>query len=326
MNTKRSIALSLLYITICGIFSFGLFNSVKAQTANGNYNPTVNTSPQTTTAVNANKPQTIVPVLLQPDAFPGLTNTGDLKTFLGPVFNFAIALAVVLALVMIIFGGIEYMTTDSWEKKNSGKERIVGAFIGLGLALVSWLLLYTINPTLVSFNGNTLLNPPAPVVNTSNTTTNVTGATNTSTTSTNTNSTSSTGDFSGQQCNNCVNVKDLGLTCKSGSNCQLNSTLAKELSVAFAGQNAQITEGYPPTVAHSGINNCHDNGTCADVNLIDRSTDISEVKPLYDSMVSAGLHPAYEVSDPSMCQQYTAAGVKCISSPLNTAPSFHVNM
>src|SRR5689334_12127314 len=71
----------------------------------------------------------------------------------------AIAIAVVAALTFIIWGGIEYMTTDSWSGKNDGKTKIQDALYGLGLALVSWLLLYTINPTLVSFSGNKLINP-----------------------------------------------------------------------------------------------------------------------------------------------------------------------
>ena len=100
-------------------------------------------------------------------------------TLLGYVFNFGLAIAVVLALVMIIWGGIEYMTTDSWEGKNDGKTRIQNALYGLGLALASYLILYTINPCLVQFvptpggctSTNTFLNPPAPsTTNTSNAT------------------------------------------------------------------------------------------------------------------------------------------------------------
>ena len=102
--------------------------------------------------------QTYVP--LQPNAFPGVTeNTTNLGLFLGSVFNWGIALAVVLALIMIIYGGIEMMTTDSWEKHTAGQERIWGALKGLGLALVSWLLIYVINPNLVLLNGNLILSP-----------------------------------------------------------------------------------------------------------------------------------------------------------------------
>lgn len=100
-------------------------------------------------------------VLLEPSAFPGIADqTGSslgLGNFLGQVFNFGIAIAVVLALAMIIWGGIMYMTSDSWTGKDDGKSKIQDALIGLGIALVSWLLLYTINPNLVTFQNNTFL-------------------------------------------------------------------------------------------------------------------------------------------------------------------------
>jgi hypothetical protein len=79
-------------------------------------------------------------------------NVGNLSSFLGQVFNLGIAVAVVLALIMIIWGGIEYMTTDAFTGKSDGKKKITDALLGLGLALISWLLLYTINPCLVQFS------------------------------------------------------------------------------------------------------------------------------------------------------------------------------
>jgi len=95
---------------------------------------------------------------LEPNAFAGFNTTSptgnSLADFLGNVFSFGIAAAVVLALIMIIWGGIEYMTTDSWQNKDDGKKRIQDALLGLGLALISYLILFTINPCLVDFMGN----------------------------------------------------------------------------------------------------------------------------------------------------------------------------
>jgi hypothetical protein len=91
---------------------------------------------------------------LEKNAFPGITvptGQSSLTTFLSQVFSFGIAIAVALAVIMVIWGGIEYMTTDAWEKKEDGQKRINSALLGLGLALISWILLYTINPCLVQF-------------------------------------------------------------------------------------------------------------------------------------------------------------------------------
>jgi len=90
----------------------------------------------------------------------------NLGGFFGQVFNYGIAVAAVLALIMIIAGGIQYMTVESWGGKSDAKQRIEDALVGLGIALVSWLILYTINPCLVYYtatNGcnsaNTLITP-----------------------------------------------------------------------------------------------------------------------------------------------------------------------
>jgi len=101
---------------------------------------------------------------------PGIVQAGksgtNLSAFLNTVFQLGISIAVALSLIMVIWGGIEYMTTDSWSGKDDGKTKIRNAFYGLGLALISWLLLYTINPCLVEFtktknceSANTFLSP-----------------------------------------------------------------------------------------------------------------------------------------------------------------------
>ncbi|MFA6227392.1 MAG: pilin [Candidatus Paceibacterota bacterium] len=105
---------------------------------------------------------------LEPSAFSqlgvglvdGKIQTSNLSNFLRDIFNFGIAIAVVLSVVMISWGGILYMTTDSWSGKEDGKEKIENALYGLALALVSWLILYTINPALVDFTGNRIVNTP----------------------------------------------------------------------------------------------------------------------------------------------------------------------
>ena len=89
---------------------------------------------------------------LEPGVFGG-TDTTDLGTYIGNMFDLLIAIAVVLAVVMIIIGGFEYMTTDSWQKKSDGIKRIKDAFWGLGLALAAYLILWTINPCLIDFVG-----------------------------------------------------------------------------------------------------------------------------------------------------------------------------
>ena len=65
----------------------------------------------------------------------------------------------VLAVVMIVMGGIQYMTSDLVSSKEAGKESIRNAILGLLLGLGAWLILNTINPDLL----NSCLNSIPPV-------------------------------------------------------------------------------------------------------------------------------------------------------------------
>ncbi len=83
----------------------------------------------------------------------GLTviHDSDLENYISTVYKILIAAAAVLAIVMIFWGGVQYMTTDAWQGKNDGKKRIQNAIIGLIMALASYAILNTVNPNLLNF-------------------------------------------------------------------------------------------------------------------------------------------------------------------------------
>lgn len=83
---------------------------------------------------------------------PGVTSSMSFGDFLNAMFKIGLAVAATLAVVMITIGGLEYMTTDSISGKSEGKERITNAVIGLLIALLIWVILYTINPNLIKFD------------------------------------------------------------------------------------------------------------------------------------------------------------------------------
>ncbi len=91
------------------------------------------------------------------EQLPGV-KTDNLGVYLGGMFELAIGIATVLAVLMIVIGGFKYMTAEaSPYSVEEAKEQIKGALIGLVLVLASWLILNTINTDLVNFNTN--LNP-----------------------------------------------------------------------------------------------------------------------------------------------------------------------
>ncbi len=92
--------------------------------------------------------------LLSP--LPGTGPESNFGDYVPIVFNLSIGIAAILAVVMIIMGGLQYMSTDAIQGKSDGKNRITAALLGLGLALAAYVILWQINPNLVRFELNKL--------------------------------------------------------------------------------------------------------------------------------------------------------------------------
>jgi hypothetical protein len=81
-------------------------------------------------------------------------STDALKVYIPYIFNLLIGLSAVWAVLMIVIGGFQYMSTDAIQKKEDGKKRIQNAVYGLVLVIGAWLILWTINPNLLTLNLN----------------------------------------------------------------------------------------------------------------------------------------------------------------------------
>lgn len=68
------------------------------------------------------------------------------------IYTVAIGIGSILAVVMVIIGGIKYTVMESFGAKTDAKKQITSAFLGLVLLLGSYLILKTINKDLVNFN------------------------------------------------------------------------------------------------------------------------------------------------------------------------------
>ena len=104
--------------------------------------------------------QTVEYVPLVP--LPGVELNGgnNLSGYLSALFRIGIGVAAVLAVIMIMIGGFQYMGSDSVTSKSEGRERITGAILGLMLLLFSVVLLQTIYRPITSLQ----LNVPTPQV------------------------------------------------------------------------------------------------------------------------------------------------------------------
>ena len=93
---------------------------------------------------------------------PGLTssevtsvvNTQGFANFFNNLYKYLIGLAAVFAVIMIIWGGLEYATQDSVSKKSNAKERIYNAIFGLVLVLLPVLVFSIINPSILNLSLN----------------------------------------------------------------------------------------------------------------------------------------------------------------------------
>lgn len=102
-------------------------------------------------------------------SLPGInkagTTTTTLSTYIPGIFKLSIGVAGVLAVLMIVFGGVEYITAESLGGKKNGQDRINNALIGLVLIIGSYAILSTISPSLLSFDLNVRKVPlPTPEV------------------------------------------------------------------------------------------------------------------------------------------------------------------
>lgn len=88
---------------------------------------------------------------------PGLTSGATasqegLANFLNNLYKYLIGLAAAIAVVEIIWGGIEYSTQDVPGSKQNGKDRIQGAILGLVLILSPVLVFSIINPSILNLS------------------------------------------------------------------------------------------------------------------------------------------------------------------------------
>ncbi len=80
---------------------------------------------------------------------PGLAGQpAGLKGFLQGLFNVAIVVAGILAILMVVIGAITYLSTDSLSGTEHGRDMMLNAVLGLILALSAWVIINTINPEL----------------------------------------------------------------------------------------------------------------------------------------------------------------------------------
>ncbi|OHB09854.1 MAG: hypothetical protein A3G05_00870 [Candidatus Zambryskibacteria bacterium RIFCSPLOWO2_12_FULL_45_14] len=224
----------------------------------------------------------------------------DAKKYIEGFFTLMIAIAGGLAVLVIIFGGIKYMSTDAFSGKSEAKQTIEHAIWGLLLAISAWLILNTINPNLVKFNFNVATQPIPAVTGT--------GA---------------------PACSTCVTFASLGIpTSGDAVGASIAPYFGDKLVLLNNGLRLNniawsVTEGYPPSVTH--VSACHNSGTCVDANIANPSA--ANINKFFTVAAGANLAASYEVLTDAARQTLINAGVNPLIIRVNAAasgPHFHV--
>ncbi len=95
-----------------------------------------------------------IPCLDKINCVDGNATKVSFERYLNLLFLVMFSLAAIFTVFMIVLGGFEYMTTDAVSDKEEGKTRIWNAVSGLLMTLVSYAILYTIDPHLVQIKSN----------------------------------------------------------------------------------------------------------------------------------------------------------------------------
>ncbi len=74
----------------------------------------------------------------------------DLADYIGKIYNYAVAIAAIIAGVMIVIAGLQWATAVSGAQVEAAKKRIFGAGIGLLLTLGAVTVLATVSPDIVA--------------------------------------------------------------------------------------------------------------------------------------------------------------------------------
>ena len=247
---------------------------------------------------------------------PQLLNSSggvDIATYIPNAVKLIIAIAGGLAVIRIIVGGIQYMSTDAFMGKTEARGTIQNAILGLLLAIGAYTILYNLNPELLDIK---VLQPlPEDLQG---------GALNPTSTSGGIAHTQKTASETG--CPNCE-VIDAGLYTVTPSACSnepcfaikaINTVLGNikpllndPASTALPYMSWQIIRAFPPREATSTDPAClkpnnSDTGKCVYISLTTNST--SNIKRLLDVLdKQSGFTKEYRVTSSARAQNLNSA-------------------
>jgi hypothetical protein len=146
-----------IFKVLFSFFVFGLFFSNQNIIFAGGPDVIVAGDPKATTQLEQEKKSdnpmenSYVPLAPLP-GFTKIDSSFTLSSYIRTLVRVAIGIIGILAVIMIVISGVQYMGSDMFTEKESAKSRLQGAVLGLILAVSSVLILRTINPGLTNID------------------------------------------------------------------------------------------------------------------------------------------------------------------------------
>lgn len=78
------------------------------------------------------------------------TSVTDLGDYIDKAYKFMLGFATLFAVLMLMVGGMQYISSPGGEEISKAKERIMNSLIGLVLLMCAALILFTVNPHLIN--------------------------------------------------------------------------------------------------------------------------------------------------------------------------------
>lgn len=315
MKKTKTKFLTTLFLVIFVIFIFGI--KVSAQEIEKDY-------------------ELLAPIPCVGGDCDSLAKETDLSKYIPGLFKLLVGLSAVAAVLMIVFGGFEYMSSDALMKKEAGKERMKNAIFGLIFVISAWLILNTINPKILNFDLNIeniqvkdkgSLQPVSTgdivTEGVASSFTNVGIIIGTAksvcpncvfspvslSTYTNTKYPLKPEDLAKFSCQTCIPLdKSIGTNGETHTNVTPDTkSKIEKMNEELKKQNIvwSVSEAFPPTVHHEA--SCSYNGTC-----IDAVTNSSHptINSFFEAAQKAGLEAVYEVKTEDEKKRLIEGGVK----------------
>ncbi len=245
----------------------------------------------------------------------------DFAKYIPAVVKLIIQIAGALAVIMIVVGGIQYVSTDAIQGKEEGKGKIQNAVYGLLLALASFVILQTLNPKTLELDLS--ITPISPLPTSTTTPPVAAGMCRAMQGGSRT--------LVNCSCLDCVTIGSSGtgsygaLPNTSTYGNQVNRALADKLVIMNAGLSStntswRITEVWKPISYH--VSRCHIDGTCVDASLgrsisnteisannFALNTLVQQINNFFAAANTAGIRAVFEVKTDTEANLLRARGV-----------------